>query len=73
MNSVLKVYYSKNVVKIMNMYLLFEFENYQAETSAKLSCIETQKRLIQQCKKTGLLLQPFLSLLHQNQFTTDKS
>ena len=57
----------KNAIKIMNMNLLFKFEDYQTETSAKLSYIEIHKRSIQQCKKTGLL-QPFFCFLHHNQF-----
>ena len=71
-NSVLIKYCLRNIIKIVNMNLVFEFMDYQAETSAKLSHIEIKKS-IQQCKKTGLLFQQFLSLLHHNQFATDKN
>ena len=49
-NLVLIRCYLRNAIKIMNLNLLFEFEDYQAKTSAKLSYIEIQKRSIQQCK-----------------------
>ena len=55
------------------MNLVFEFKDFQAETSAKLSYIEIERRSIHQCKKTGFLFQPSLSLLDHNQFATDKN
>ena len=78
-NSVLIKYHLRKVIKIMNMKLLFEFEDYQAETSGKLSCIEIQKDQYRNGKRLAYLLSHFClvciiinSLLIKTK-TTDKN
>ena len=66
------LFYLRNVIKIANMNLLFEFEDCRAETFAKLLCKEIQKKINTAIQKDWLTSSAFLSFLHHNQFAANK-